>query len=144
VVKIKIVAVGGLKEKFWADAVAEYEKRLQKYCKFEIVQIRESSVRSECAEIATKVAGHVILFDVAGAEITSVDLAKKIAGIMQTKSTITFIIGGSDGIGDGGDIKIDERISFGRITLPHQLFRVVAVEQIYRAFTILGGEKYNK
>jgi len=141
---IRIVAVGTVKESFWTDAIAEYTKRMPKYCKFEILQIKESTVKKECEEISAKLKGYVFLFDINGTAISSDDLSNKIAKISQTASTITFVIGGSDGVGIYLDNVINEKISFGRITLPHQLFRVVAVEQIYRAFTIIGGEKYHK
>ena len=141
---IRIIAVGGIKEAFWADAIAEYKKRLGKYCKLEILQIKESTIKKECEEISAKLKGHVFLFDINGEPVNSNDLSNKIAKLTQTSSTITFVIGGSDGVGAYLDDYVNEKISFGRITFPHQLFRVVAVEQIYRAFTIISGEKYHK
>ena len=133
---IRIVAVGTLKESFWTGAVAEYTKRLGKYCKFEILQVKESTVKKESEEILTKLRGYVMLFDIEGELISSNGLSKKIEKTSQTSSVITFIIGGSGGVDEVLAKAVNERISFGRITLPHQLFRVVVVEQLYRAFTI--------
>jgi len=140
---IRLICVGTLKEAYFRAGVAEYEKRLGKYCKIEIVEVRESDPKTETAEIARKITrGHVALFDVEGDLVHSVDLAHKIETLAQTTSTINFVIGGSNGVAP--DFTPDERLSFGRITFPHQLFRVVALEQIYRAFTIINNEKYNK
>ncbi|MCL2570088.1 MAG: 23S rRNA (pseudouridine(1915)-N(3))-methyltransferase RlmH [Firmicutes bacterium] len=141
---IRIIAVGSIKDKYFTDAIAEYTKRLQKYCKLEIVQIKESNPKQECEQIRTKLKGHIILMDIKGTQISSEILANQFEKIAQSSSQITFIIGGSDGVGKYLDEYVDDKISFGAITLPHQLFRVILVEQIYRAFTIIGGEKYHK
>ncbi|MCL2846659.1 MAG: 23S rRNA (pseudouridine(1915)-N(3))-methyltransferase RlmH [Firmicutes bacterium] len=141
---IRIVAVGGLKEKFWSDAIAEYQKRLGKYCRMEIVEIRESNPRDESREITTKLRGHVILCDINGPLVTSDGLSARMNTLSQTTSAITFVVGGSDGVHETLSQHINERMSFGRITLPHQLFRVILIEQIYRAQTITRGEKYHK
>jgi len=141
---IRIVAVGTIKDAYWTSAIAEYAKRLGKYCKFEIIQVRESFPKIESQEITAKLKGYVFLFDIGGSLVSSNELACKMEKIAQTSSTITFVIGGSDGVENYLDEHIDEKISFGRITFPHQLFRVVAVEQIYRAFSIIAGEKYHK
>lgn len=145
---IHIIAVGTLKEKYFTDAVAEYVKRLSKYCKLEIVQIKESTPQKECADIREKLKAqpkaHVFLCDINGRLVSSEALASELGGLTQTTSCVTFVVGGSDGVGANLDDVINERVSFGRVTLPHQLFRVVLVEQIYRAFTIQSGEKYHK
>ncbi|MCL2755463.1 MAG: 23S rRNA (pseudouridine(1915)-N(3))-methyltransferase RlmH [Firmicutes bacterium] len=141
---IKIIAVGTIKEKFFTDAISEYVKRLGKYCKLEIIQVKESDIKRECEEIKTKLRGHVFLCDINGQSVSSVGLSKRVENISQTSSTISFVIGGSDGVGNYLDDVVSEKISFGGITLPHQLFRVILVEQIYRAFTIAKGEKYHK
>ena len=140
---IRIVAVGFLTD-YYQAAVSEYSKRLSKFCKFEIIQIKESDKRKECEAIRERVKGHIILCSPAGALISSEELAGSIEKLSQVTSTITFIIGGSDGVGDLLNDVVNDKISFGRITLPHQLFRVVLTEQIYRAFTILNGVKYHK
>jgi len=141
---IRIVTVGSIKETFFANAILEYLKRLTKYCKTEIIEIRENTPTKECQNIIEKLLGYNILFDISGTMVSSQELSTKISKITQTQSTITFIIGASDGIDPAILPHIQERISFGKITLPHQLFRVVALEQIYRAFTILNNEKYHK
>ena len=138
---IRLVVVGSVKERFYVDAIAEYTKRLSKYCKYEIFEIKESTVKKETEQIAERIKGYSILCDIGGGLASSEEMAGKFEKLSQTTSVITFIIGGSDGV---GELMVDERVSFGRITFPHQLFRVVLSEQIYRAFTIIKGEKYHK
>ena len=142
---VRLVAVGNIKESFFEDAIAEYVKRLGKYCKFEIIEIKESDIKTEAAAIRQKLKGHVFLCDIKGALVTSNEFSDYFfnLGLMGT-STVTIVVGGSNGAGNYLDDVVNEKISFGRITLPHQLFRVVLVEQIYRAFTIIRGEKYHK
>ena len=142
---VKIVAVGSIKESFFEEAIAEYEKRLSKYCKFEIIEIKESDSKNEAIAIRQKLKGFVMLCDVGGRQVSSVELSDSFfnLGVMGS-STVSIVIGGSHGVGNCLDDVVDEKISFGRITFPHQLFRVVLVEQIYRAFTIIRGEKYHK
>jgi len=151
---IRLWVVGGLREKFFAEAAGEYARRLTKYCKFEVFEIKESTVAKETEELRSRmvradgaVKGYVFLCDVGGGLVTSLGLAKKLEKISAIHSTVNFIVGGSNGVGAALDSLIGaagEKISFGKITLPHQLFRVVLTEQIYRAFTILKGEKYHK
>lgn len=142
---VRIVAVGSIKESFYEDAIAEYVKRLSKYCKLEIVEIKEGDIKSEAGAIKQKLKGHVILCDINGRLISSNELSDCFFGLgVMGVSTVTIVIGGSHGVGNYLDDAINEKISFGRITLPHQLFRVVLVEQVYRAFTIIRGEKYHK
>jgi len=143
-ITIRIVAVGTLKEKFFVDAVAEYVKRLGRFCKLEIVQIRESDPKQECGDIRRQLRGHVALCAIDGELVTSEGLAAKLENLSQVTSCVTFVIGGSDGVGNHLEDVVAERISLGRITLPHQLFRVVLVEQVYRAFSINSGAKYHK
>ena len=143
-ITIRIIAVGTLKEKYWADAIAEYTKRLGRFCKSEIIEVRESNPRQECDEIRRHLRGHVILCAIDGEMVTSPGLATRLDDLSQVTSCVTFVIGGSDGVGHGLDDVVGEKMSLGRITLPHQLFRVVLTEQIYRAFTITAGAKYHK
>ena len=142
---VRLVAVGSIKESFFKDAIAEYEKRLSKYCKFEIIEVSESDSKNEAAAIRQKLKGHVMLCDIGGRHVSSIELSDSFfnLGVMGS-STVTIIIGGSHGVGSFLDDVVSEKVSFGRITLPHQLFRVVLIEQIYRAFTIIRGEKYHK
>jgi len=145
VLTIRVICVGGITD-YYATAISKYEKRLRRYCKFEIIpaNAREDDLRGQIAAIRAQTKGHIILCDIDGELISSEGLAQRIDKLSQNTSTITFIIGGSDGVGDMLNDVVHERISFGKITLPHQLFRVALVEQIYRAFTILRGEKYHK
>lgn len=142
---VRLLAVGSIKETFFEDAISEYVKRLSKYCKFEIIEIKEGDTKSEAAAIKQKLKGHAILCDIAGRQVSSVEISDCFfnLGVMGI-SAVTIIIGGSHGVGNYLDEAVNEKMSFGRITFPHQLFRVVLVEQIYRAFTILRGEKYHK
>lgn len=155
---IKIVAVGNLKEKYWIDAKNEYQKRLSKYCQLEIVEIKEekASVENESnIDIVKKAEGrkildklgnsdYVYLLDLRGKEYTSIELAGRLDNIKQRASTLTFIIGGSYGVSDEVKNKANELIAFSKLTFPHQLFRVMLLEQIYRCFKINNNEKYHK
>ncbi len=151
-INIRLVCVGNLKEKYWTDACNEYKKRLQKFCKLSVIELAEQNkyqdtakiLQSEGTEILSNLAGKNILLDVKGREVSSEDLAKKIELLSQQISTLTFIIGGSYGVSEEVKKSVDERISFGKITLPHNLARVVLLEQIYRAFMINSGSKYHK
>ena len=141
---IKIIAVGSLETHF-TQAVSEYQKRLQRYCSLSIIQIKHSDIKRETEDIKKHIGkGTVCLCDVTGIMVSSEGLAKKLDQAAMSHGAITFIIGGSEGVGNLLDSLINDKISFGQITLPHQLFRVVLVEQIYRAFTILNNEKYHK
>ena len=151
--KVVVVAVGDIKERFYKDAVAEYVKRLGRWAKTEIVEVSEAShltdpdkKRAEEGEaILKKLRGKVILTDVKGQKIKSEDLATLIKeSALAGDSELTFVIGGSNGVSPAVKARADAIISFGDITLPHQLFRVVLLEQIYRAETILSGTPYHK
>ncbi len=156
---IKIICVGKLKEKYWTAACDEYLKRLGGYCSIKVMEVKESKlpanasaadeqnvIAAEGRDILSKIdAGdHVIAMDIQGKIVSSEEIADKISKISFDSSRISFIIGGSLGL--SGDVKrrADSRISLGRITLPHQLARVVLLEQIYRAFKINAGETYHK
>ena len=154
--KITVVAVGKLKERFWKDAVAEYAKRLAGYASFRVVEVADRDPAScggdgrsrelEAADIL-KACGssHVILLAIDGRERSSEDFAKRLDRLMvQGASDISFVIGGSTGVAPGVRQRADETLSFGPITLPHNLARVVLVEQVYRAFKIMRGEPYHK
>jgi len=136
---IKIIAIGTM-ENYFADAFAEYQKRLQKYCKFSIDVVKDT----DAIKRALPKKCVIILCDVLGMQVSSTDLANQLESIAMTHGAVTFIIGGSDGVGNSLDDVVHRKMSFGKITLPHQLFRVILIEQIYRALTILKGEKYHK
>ena len=147
---ITILCIGKLKEKFWQDACAEYEKRLSRFAKLDIIELPESrsdDVAEESASIVSHFpkGAYVIALDVGGKRLSSEGLAEKIAGLgVDGTSHICFVIGGSNGYDDSVRSAADMRLSFSDFTFPHQLMRVVLLEQIYRAFKINAGEKYHK
>ena len=144
---IKIVCVGKLKEKYWQDAAAEYIKRLGRFTKLEICELAEGRPQSESEAILKKLDpdSYVIALDVGGKSLSSEQLADKIEALgLEGKSKIAFVIGGSDGYCDNVRARADLRLSFSAFTFPHQLMRVILLEQIYRAYKINSGEKYHK
>ena len=157
---IRIIAVGKLKEKYWRDAAAEYAKRLGAYCSLEIIEIKESPLRanpSAADEEAVKTAegedilrhisrgDYVITLEIKGRGLTSEQLAEKMAGLaLDGKSTIDFVIGGSLGLSPDVSRRADFKLSFSAMTFPHQMMRVVLLEQIYRSFKINRKETYHK
>jgi len=153
--RITIVCIGNLKEKYWVDAFAEYKKRLSKFCDFSVVELPESKLfkagKSEIESVIND-EGDRILEKVKGKSVISLAIegdlvsSEQLAGIVSKESDfgeVCFVIGGSYGL-DERVKKICKRISFGRITLPHQLARVILSEQIYRAFTIINNVVYHK
>lgn len=145
--KLRLITVGKLKERYFKEAVDEYAKRLGRFCDFEIIELRESpdeDVKSECEAIIKSIKGYCVLFDIGGEMLTSEQLSEKTDKAYLSADTVSFIIGSSRGVDDRVREAADLRISFGRATFPHQLFRVMAAEQIYRAFTISEGVKYHK
>lgn len=156
-VKITVVAVGKLKERFWADACAEYVKRLSAYASIKMVEIPDRDLAKTGGEEAGRALegkailaaiperSHVVLLDIGGKERSSEEIASHLNDLMlRGESSITFVIGGSCGVSSEVRARADERLSFGRITLPHNLARVVLLEQVYRAFKIMRGEPYHK
>lgn len=156
-VKITVVAVGKLKERFWADACAEYVKRLSAYASIKMVEIPDRDPAKTGGEEAARALegkailaaiperSHVVLLDIGGKERSSEEIASHLNDLMlRGESSITFVIGGSCGVSSEVRARADERLSFGRITLPHNLARVVLLEQVYRAFKIMRGEPYHK
>ena len=156
---IRIICIGKFKEKYWEAASAEYIKRLGAYCNVSVIELKEEPLPANPSAADEQMVkdregklilgriskgDYVIALDVKGMELSSEDLAAKIKDIAFTHSAIDFIIGGSLGLSEEVLKKADLRFSFGRITLPHQLARVVLLEQIYRVFKINAGEKYHK
>ena len=156
---IRIICVGKFKEKYWEAASAEYMKRLGAYCSISVIEVKEEKLPAHASHadeenvivkegksILDKVGSgdYVIALDIGGRELSSEELASKIAEISFTSSTIDFVIGGSLGLSREVKSRAALRLSFGRITLPHQLARIVLLEQIYRAFKINAGETYHK
>ena len=154
--KVSILCVGKLKENYLRDAIAEYAKRLGRYCKFEVVEVAESrntsraakdielAKQEEAARLLAASRGYVVALDLGGKEVSSEDLAATVQVCQDKGESLCFVIGGSDGLGQEILARANERIRFGRITLPHQLCRVVLAEQIYRAFCINNGVLYHK
>ena len=145
-IKINVVAVGRLKEKYWEEALAEYVKRLKKYCECNVIEIPDGrSPEAEGTEILKKLSGSVVACDVQGMLVSSEDLAELIEKKANSgKSEITFLIGGSEGLSADVKKQAEEKISFGRVTFPHRMMRVILCEQIYRAFTIIHHTPYHK
>ena len=143
-ITINLVCVGNLKEDFSRKNQDEYLKRLSAFCKVNVVEIKEQNQLENTANILEKLKGFVVLCDLGGKEISSVDFAKKIEDISQTNSCITFVIGGSYGVSDAVKNAANFKICFSPMTFPHNLFRIMLLEQIYRAFTISTGKSYHK
>lgn len=145
--KITVFAVGKLKESFWKEAVAEYLKRLKGYATVIIREIPDSTSKKEAAALLTTLPDNVpiLLLDIKGKETSSEALSHKLdTYALEGFSHLAFVIGGSDGVTQDIRNRATERISFGPITLPHNLARVVLLEQLYRGFKISRGEPYHK
>ena len=144
-VKVNLVCVGKLKESYWRDAVAEYAKRLGRFCRFEVIELAERrSPEEEADAILRACRGHVIAMTVEGKQVTSEQFAQKIAVLCDRGEEMTFVIGSSCGLAERVKAAADERLSFSALTFPHQMMRVILSEQIYRAFMINAGAEYHK
>ena len=149
---INLVCVGNLKEKFWQDTEREYAKRLSKFCNLKIIEIEEANEAKEIDKILafegksilSHCKGYGILMAIEGKNLSSEDFAKEIQSLSLETSQITFVIGGSYGVSKEVKDKILKKISFGKSTFPHNLARIMLLEQIYRAFMINSGAKYHK
>lgn len=158
--KITVIAVGKIKEKFFRDAISEYEKRLSKYCKLSILEVSDEKTPDQASDTVNQQIlakegerirnlipkdSYVIPLAIEGKKYDSVGFADMIRkNTVSGVSHITFIIGGSLGILEEIKKSSDQMISFSDMTFPHQLMRVVLLEQIYRAFRIINGEPYHK
>lgn len=144
---IKIICLGKLKEKYLHEAVEEYTKRISKYSKIEIIELADLDDLKKEKELIEKYINpkdYVITLEIEGNIISSEELAKKIDNIFNTNSTITFIIGSSTGLHQDIKNRSNYKLSFSKLTFPHQLFRVILLEQIYRSFKINNNETYHK
>ena len=143
---IKIICVGKIKETFYRDAIDEYMKRMSKYHKVEIIEVMDSNIKQEKDLILKKINSkdYIITLEIEGREISSIEFANMIDKTLIKTSNITFIIGGSDGLDDEIKSLSNYKLSFSKMTFPHQLFRVILLEQIYRAFKIIHNESYHK
>ena len=155
--KITLITVGKIKEKYLKDAIAEYSKRLSRYCKLEIVEVAdektpdnasatvEDAIRDKRILKYIKEDAYVITLEIAGKMLTSEEMAEKIEKLgVQGTSHIIFIIGGSIGLGREILKRSDYALSFSKMTFPHQLMRVILLEQIYRSYRIMNHEPYHK
>lgn len=158
--KIKVVTVGKLKEKYLKDGIAEYSKRISRFAKLEMIELADEKTPDKASEsenqkileiegqrILSKVGDRdfVIALAIEGKTLSSEEFSKQLEeASIKGFSTLTFIIGGSLGLAQDVKNRANLSVSFGRLTLPHQLMRLVLVEQIYRAFTIQQGSPYHK
>ena len=144
---IKIICVGKIKEKYLSDLINDYKMRISKYHKIEIIELKDSDKKRESSEIlqSVKSTDYNILLDIQGEEFTSIEFSTFMSKVFTNMNgNITFIIGGSDGVEDSLRDVVDKRISFSKLTFPHQLFRVLLLEQLYRSYKINNHESYHK
>lgn len=158
--KITLITVGKIKEKYLKDAIAEYTKRLSKYCKLEIIEVADEKTPDNASEVVenvirakeaerilkhVKADAYIVTLEINGKQLSSEELAEKIDKLgVQGTSHIIFIIGGSIGLGEDVLKKSDFALSFSKMTFPHQLMRVILLEQVYRSYRIISGEPYHK
>ena len=156
---INIICAGKIKEKYFTAAIAEYSKRMSRFAKFNIIELADEKIPDNASEkeeeaikdkegkaMLSKIkdSDYVIAMCIEGQQLDSVELSQRIERIAMSASSIVFVIGGSLGLSDEVKKRAQLRLSFGKITLPHQLMRVVLCEQIYRAFKISRNETYHK
>ena len=153
--RITVIAVGKLKERFWREAADEYLKRLTAYATVRVVEITDRDpVRGEARAMAEEASdilravpdgAHVIALDLGGKQLTSEAFSARLDALgLDGRSSVAFVIGGSTGLDASVLARADEKLSLGQMTLPHNLARIVVLEQIYRAFRISRGEPYHK
>ncbi|MDO9556476.1 MAG: 23S rRNA (pseudouridine(1915)-N(3))-methyltransferase RlmH [Coriobacteriia bacterium] len=153
--KISVIAVGRLKERYWREAADEYIKRLRPHATLEVIEVPDRDVtRDEVRAVAEEGAdvlraipdgAHVIALDIGGIQRSSTDIADRLGALgLEGRSAVAFVVGGAAGLSSEVIARADERLSLGRITLPHQLARVVLLEQLYRAFKIMHNEPYHR
>ena len=156
---ITIICAGKIKEKYFTAAIDEYSKRMSRFAKFSIIELPDEKIPDNASEreeesikskegkaMLSKMrdSDYVVAMCIEGTQLDSVELAQRIEKISMNSSSIVFVIGGSLGLSDEVKKRANLRLSFGKITLPHQLMRVVMCEQIYRAFKINNNEQYHK
>lgn len=158
--KITVAAVGKIKERYFVDALAEYSKRLSRYCKLDMIQVADEKTPDKASEAEERLikekegerllaqikdGAYVIALAIDGAMLDSVELSEKIEKLGVTgTSQIVFVIGGSLGLSDQVLARADYKLSFSKMTFPHQLMRVILLEQIYRGYKISSREPYHK
>lgn len=158
--KITLIAVGKIKEKYFREAIEEYTKRLSKYCKLEIVEVADEKTKENASEVENDLVkekegerilrqirsdAYVIALTLTGKKLDSVEFSRKLDNLgIQSTSQIVFVIGGSLGLHKCVLKRADYELSFSDMTFPHQLMRVILLEQIYRAYRIISNEPYHK
>lgn len=158
--KVRVLCIGKLKERFYTEAVAEFSKRLSRFCELEICELADERVaddpspaeiervkKAECGRLEAKLnqGEYAIALDPRGKQLSSEELARALDEVkLSGKSRIAFLIGGSHGLNDSVRARADAVISFSKMTFSHQIFRVMLLEQVYRAFKISSGEPYHK
>ena len=158
--KITILAVGKLKEKYWKQAISEYEKRLSAYSKIELIEVPDEKAPENMSDkeieqvkakegqrllAKIKPQATVITLEIAGKMLSSEGLAQELQQRMtQGQSDFTFVIGGSNGLHKDVLTRSNYALSFSKMTFPHQMMRVILIEQVYRTFKIMRGEAYHK
>lgn len=157
---ITVISVGKIKEKYLVDGIAEYSKRLSKYCKLKLIEVADEKApenlsdqdelivkKKEGEKILSKIKGntYLVVLAIDGEQLTSEGFAKKIDKLMvEGVSDITFVIGGSLGLSEEVIGRSDYKLSFSKMTFPHQLMKMVLLEQVYRGWRIIKGEPYHK
>lgn len=158
--KITVITVGKIKEKYLRDAIAEYTKRLSRYCKLEIIEVADEKTPDQASETVEEQIRdkegerilkyirddmYVITLEIDGKMLSSEELADKINMLgIQGQSSVAFVIGGSIGLGREVLKRSNYALSFSKMTFPHQLMRVILLEQVYRSYRIINGEPYHK
>ena len=155
-IKVNIVCVGRVKEKYFEEGIAEYAKRLSRYCEFKIIEVEEENFKKaedgeiniikerEGERILPHLKGYVFVSAIEGKKLSSKAFSEKLKKAADERGTVSFVIGGSYGLADEVKKRARELISFSDMTFPHTLFRLILVEQIYRAFSISAGTAYHK
>lgn len=152
--KINLIVMGDIKEKYFKDAIEEYKKRISRFAELKIIELKEnapknngeilSCLKKDADEITKHIKGYPIYLDIKGKMLTSEEFAKKLNTLSLSNSEFSFIIGASNGIDEEVKALCKEKISFSLMTFPHQLMRVIFLEQLYRSFTILNNIAYHK
>ena len=150
---IRIICIGKIKEEFFKEAILEYKKRLSKYTLVEIIELEDEKIddskiaisrEAEKIKKVLKDKEYIITLEIEGNQLSSVEFSKKLEKTFIENSNITFIIGGSHGLSEEIKSKSNFKLSFSKMTFPHQMFRVILLEQIYRSFKISNNERYHK
>lgn len=150
---IRIICVGKLKERYWKEAVEEYTKRISKYSKIEIIEVADynsNDVNTILSNEKNSIIKHInekdyiVTLEIKGHQLDSLELANKIDNLFLNHSNLVFIIGSSYGLHDDIKTRANYSLSFSKMTFPHQMFRIMLLEQIYRSYKILNNESYHK